>query len=379
MARRAIDVVAGGPPSPDLFDPSAPAWALAGGLAARGHSVLVTFPGSAASPPAPDGVTVAPFSPVTAHVGTYLGDAELARSAARHLRPAAEVVVRDPSGLGSLGHHASHRAIVSFVRSFAVDTVDAGPAGTAAERRRPKVFAWGERRGVRRLEKEALGEATTVCCATAAQRERLHDDYGIAPERLRVAPLAVARAPEVPAREAARRLLTVPDDVLLLAVLPPADPANADAVRPALEGFRRTRPIFPGARLVVIGVPEPGGPGIVTVPSRDAAGVASAVVAADVAVAPAPGPAGDPGLVLALRAGVPVVVGASIDLGEGSGPVVRRADTADSGELASVLVELFADPEERHALGESSREFARRFEPEQLAGELEGSGALGAA
>jgi hypothetical protein len=377
MPRRTIDVVAAGPPSADPYDPAAPAWALAGGLAARGHSVLVTYPGPAEGAPAPEGLQVAPFSPITAHVGTFLGDAELARSAARHLRPESEAVVRDPSGLGSLGHHAGRRAVVSFVRSLVVD--EAAPAAPASRSGglTSKVFSWGERRGARRLEKEALGEATTVCCATTAQRDRLRDAYGIAEARLRVSPSAVASTPEGTSREAARRQLGVPDDVVLMVVLPPVDPTSNGAVGPAMEAFRRTRPIFTGARLAVVGVAEKPGPGIAVLPSRETSTIASAVAAADVAVASGGGAGVDPALVLALRAGVATIVAPAVDLGEGGGAAVRRAELSDPGELASVLAELFADPEERRTLGERARAFGVRFDPGHLADELEAAGALG--
>jgi len=379
MAGRMIDVVAAGPASDDLYDPAAPAWALAAGLAAHGHSVRVTFPGpSEPATAVPAGVEAVPFPAVTAHVGTPLGDAELARTAARHLRPHAQVVVRDPSGLGALGHHTGHRPVVAFVRSLAGDDVPA-PAGKAP-RFASKLFALGPHRGIRRLEKEALAEATMVCCTTSAQRDRLRSDYGIPSSRLRVVPPAVRLGSELPTREAARRTLTVPDDVPLVAVLPPTDPAaTAPAVAPAVEAYRRTRPIFTGARLVVLGTAEPYGPGITSLAARDAATIATGVAAADVVVATGDGGALDPGLVYALRAGAAVVVGPTIDLGEGASGTVRSSPLTDAGEVASVLAELVADPEARRRLGDQARAFARRFDPVELAQDLESAGALGAA
>jgi len=105
--------------------------------------------------------------------------------------------------------------------------------------------------------------------------------------------------------------------------------------------------------------------------------VGRAVAAADVVVVTSPGPAVDPTLVLALRAGAAVVVAPEVDLGEGADATVRRSPLADPGELASVLAELFADPEERRVQGEKGRAFARRFDPAELARELEGAGAFG--
>ena len=379
MAARSVDIVASGPPSSDLYDPAAPAWALATGLAARGHSVQVIFPGPADTRPPAEGVTVAPFSPVTPHLGTPAGDAELTRAAVHHLRPQAEAIVRDPSGLGAIGLRRGRRPVVSFVRSLSIDQAAGGSDSPAPGGLAGKLAFWGARRGARRLERDSLLEASAICCETVPQRDRLVQDYRVAPERVRVAPPAVARGPAVPTREAARRKLSVPDDVLLAILLPPVDPAAGAAANPALEAFRRTRPIFPGARLGVVGLPGVTGPGVLAVPSRDADAVAVAAAAADVAVSFAPGTSLDPGLVVALRAGVPSVVAASLDLGAGAESAVRRAPTTDSAELASVLAELFADPEVRRTMAESARSFAQRFEPEHLAAELEATGALGAA
>jgi hypothetical protein len=374
MAPRTVDVVASGPPAADLYDPAAPAWALAGGLAARGHSVHVTFPSPPEAPEPPVGLLATPFPAVTAHVGSPLGDAELTHEAARHLRPSAEVVIRDPSGLGPLGHRAGRRAVVAFVRSLSTDAA-ASPAEGGL---RGKLLGWGERRGVRRLEREALAEATAICCSTSAQRELLTGAYGVAAERVRITAPAVAPVEATPGREAARRRLVVPDDVPLAIVLPPVDPADAPSLLSAVEAYRRTRPIFTGARLVIVGVPDVTGPGIVALPARDPPTVAGAVAAADVAIACASGALLDPGVVLALRAGVPTVVAPSAPVGEEADGSVRRVNVGDAGELASVLAELFADPEGRRVLGEKGRAHARRFDPGRLAEELETAGALGA-
>jgi len=371
-------VVAAGPLSSDLYDPAAPAWALATGLASRGHSVRVLFPGTSGTPAPPGGLEVSAFPPVTAHVGSALGDAELSRSAGRHLRPEAEVVVRDPSGLGSLGHHVGKRSVVSFVRALEGDPPSGGSAGAALAGLRSRLLGWGGYHGVRRLEREALEDATAICCATVAHRDRVKSEYKIAAERLRVVPPAVAPGPTAPAREAARRRIGVPDDVLVAVALPPVDPADTTSVAPAVDAIRRARPIFSGARLAVLGLPADNSPGLVALPSRDAESVTAAVAAADVAIACDPGSGFDPGVVVALRLGTATIVGPTFDLGNGSDGSVRRADTKDPAELASVLAELFADPEERHALSEKARLFVRRHEPERLAQELESAGALDA-
>ena len=371
MAGRTIDVVAAGPPSADLYAPAAPAWALAAGLAERGHSVQVTFPGPKEGLSVPRGISVTPFPAVNPHLGSYLGDAEFGRMAGRLIRPTADVVVRDPSGLGPLGHRARRAPIAAFVRPIAGEAGNAAATGSRVRRLSSRVLAWRERRQVRRLEKEALAEATVIYCGTAAQVERLRSDYGLAAERFRVSAPVLALTHEVPEREKARRLVGVPDDVPLAIVLPPLDPSPAAVVAPALEAFQRIRPIFPGVRLAVLGVPRAVGPGVVSLPSRDAATVLAAVAAADVAIAFPAAPAVDPGLVAALRAGVPSVVDSAADLGEGSENAVRRVAIADSGELASVLAELLADRDEQRTLAEGARAFSSRFAPERLAEELE--------
>lgn len=375
MARRTIDVVAAGPPSSDLYDPAASAWALAEGFAARGDSVQVAYPGREGDAPAPPGVTAVPFPAVTGHVGTFLGEAELAKEAGRRLRPTAEVVVRDPAGVGALGHHAGRRPVVVFVRSL-VDDED-GPAGRSPASTGRPPLGWAERRKARRLQRAALAEATTVCCATTVQRDRLRDDYGVRPERLRLAPLAVRTGASPPSREAARRLLAVPDDVPLAVVLPTPEPAGPELLAPALEAFQRTRLIFPGARLVVVGAPEAKGASVVLRPERTLEAVAAAVAAADAAVALGRGHAVDPGLVLSLRAGVATVAPPEVDLGGLGDGAIRRVPTSDAGEVASALAELFADPALRRELGERARDLASPFDPSRLIERLRVDGALG--
>jgi len=378
MARRVIDIVAAGPPSADPFHPASAAWALADGFAARGHSVLVTYPGPPGKPPTPSGVGVSPFPAVTAHVGSARGEAELARWAADRLRRTSEVVVRDPSGFGSLGHLAKGRAVVSFVRSLSEDTVPAAGSVSKPSALASKLFGWADRRGDRRLEREALEEATTVCCDTAALRDRVRSDYGVPAARLRVAPRVVPQGPPPPPRDVGRRALGTPDDVLLAVVLPPPAPDAPDDGASLFEAYRRTRPIFPGVRLGVLGSSAPTGPGTIPLPSSDVAAIGTALAAADVALAHRASPGVDPGVVMAMRAGLPCVVDATADLGDNSEEVVRRAHTSDPDELASALTGLFADPAERKALGDRAREFARRFDPLYLAEQLEASGALGA-
>jgi glycosyltransferase involved in cell wall biosynthesis len=176
-----------------------------------------------------------------------------------------------------------------------------------------------------------------------------------------------------PGREPARRAVGVPDDVGVVAVLPSPDGTGPPAA--VLEAFQRARVIFTGARLVLIGAPAAPPGGTVALPGRDGGTIANALAAADVAVATGHPSGFDPGVVLALRAGLPTVVPTAA--ADPAGPALRGVDPGDAGELASVLADLLADPAERRTLGDSARKYAERFDPARLAAELEAAGLLG--
>lgn len=371
MPPRTVDIVAAGPPSEDVYDPAAPAWALAAGLAGRGHSVQVVYPGSANGVPAPPKVTATAFPGITEHIGTFRGDAELAHRAGRHLRRDAEVVVRDPAGFGPIGHHARSARIVAFVRSLSAAAIGPGPAQAPAGGLRSRLAGWGERRDAHHLEKEALREASVVYCSTSSMRESLHRAYGLLPGRLHIAPAAVAEGPAPITREAARRRLGVPDDVVVVGVLPIGGVATAESVAPALEAYARVRKIYPGSRLAVIGGPPVSVPGVVSVPDSRRTTVAAVCAAADVGLVIGQGAEAEGALVLGLRAGLSFVAPPALDLGEAMDAGVRRADTGDPSELASALVGLVADTAERRALAEKGRKLAERFLPDRVAEELE--------
>lgn len=378
MARRSVDVVAAGPPSADPFDPAASAWALAAALAARGDSVQVVHPGADGGATAPAGVVAVPIPAVTAHVGTFRGDAELARQAAHRLRPGADAVVRDPHGFGPIGHHGGGRRIVAFVRELAAEPDGAG-ADRPRRRLRLPLERLGERGELRRLEREALEEASVVCCASTSLRDRLTRVHGIPGEQSRVLPPAVDGGSPPPERAAARRALAIPDDVPLVAVLSAPGPTREKLLAPAVDGFGRIRRIFPGSRLAVVGVPPPAVTGVVAAPGTDRASLVAAVSAADVGVVVGDGATVVPGLVLALRGGVACVATPGVDVGDATSSALRRADLTDPGEVASVLAELLSDPAERAAFGAAGRKVAERFDPGRLTDELERAGLLGGA
>ncbi len=374
MARRTIDVLAAGPPSTDLYDPASSGWALAGALAARGHDVQVVYPGPEGAPGAPTGVRATAFPPVTAHLGTVRGDAELARSGARHLRANAEIVLRIPAGAGALGGRPHGAPVVAFVQSLSGDAPPAKTSVGRVARIRARVTHWGERRDALHLEKEALTEAAAVYCAAPSLRDRLRAEYGLSAEQLRLASPAVGPAPTLPSRSDARRAVGVPDDVPLIAMFPTSEPL-AEVPPAVIATFGRMRQLFVGCRLAAVGVPHAAAPGVVAIAGRDTAALAPVTGAADVGVVLERGPAPSAALALALRAGLPCVVAPGVDLGEGAEAAVRRADPEDPGALASALAELIADPPARAELGAAARRFAERFAAERLAAELEGLGA----
>ncbi|HTT35007.1 MAG TPA: glycosyltransferase [Thermoplasmata archaeon] len=376
MTPRTVDVVAAGPPSDDPFDPAASAWALAGALAAAGGSVRVVYPGTEGGAAAPAGVDVAPYPAVTAHVGTFRGDAELARGAAHHLRRGADVVVRDPLGFGPVGPPAGSR-LVAFVREVASEPNGDAPAPRRRLPLRLPLERFGARGELRRLEGAAVGEANVVCCASPAVRDRLRRVHEVPEERLRVLPSAVATGPTPPDRPAARRSLGLPDDVPFVAILSPPDPHRDRLVAPALDGFGRIRRIFPGSRVAAVGVPTPRIPGIVPAEGGDAATLVTALAAADVGVVVGGVPTTTAALVATLRAGVPCVAPTSVDLGDGSEAALRRTDLGDAGEVASVLAEMLSDAGARSRLAAAGATIAERFAPERVAHELEAAGWLG--
>lgn len=378
MAGRTVDVVASGPPSDDPYDPAASAWALAQGLAQRGHSVQVVYPGPEAPAPAAHGLPTTAFPAVTAHVGTPKGDAEIAREASRYLRPSADAVVRDPVGLGSILAHAPRRRVVAFVHALEADGLAPGlPSEPKAAALPARLAGWGERRELRRLERTAVLEASTVCCANTTVRDHLASAYRVEAGRLQLLPPAVALGPEAPSRSSARRTLGVPDDVPLVAVLPDLEGPPTEAVQPSLQAFARLRQLFAGSRLVVLGAPGLAAPGVAGLPSRDVASIVSAFAAADLAVVLGRGAGPTAGLVLALRAGLACAVAPQVELGGETATAVRKVDLADPGELASFFAEFVSDPAERAQLGAAGRKAAERYAPTQLAEKLESAGALG--
>jgi glycosyltransferase involved in cell wall biosynthesis len=366
MASRTVDVVATAGPSSDPYAPGATAWALAGALARRGDSVAVLFPSGGESAAAPDGVRPVPVDLPLRHPGAAIEGAELATAAGRHLRRDADLVIRDPIGLGRLGPARGRGPIVAgFVRGVELTAYDhERPPGSAGFRDR--LDRWRDRRAIRRLEEAALREADRLFCDAPGLPGVLAAMYGVAESRCRTALPPVARLPDLPRPEDARASFRIPNDVPVVAA--PAsfeapDPSGADRAR---EAFRRVRSFFPGARLIVTGTSVPADPHVTVAPERDAGTLARALAAADVTVFARRVPGFDPGVILALRAGRAVLVGPGVQFPVDPGDAVRRVADDDPGELASALAELLADPATRRPLATAGVGYASPYDPDRV-------------
>ena len=369
MASRTVDVVATGPRSADPYDPAAPAWALAAALAESGDSVAVVHPGESPSPPAPTPVVDVPVALAIRRPGAASEAAELAAVVGRRIRREADLVLRDPVGLGRLGLRRGHDGpvIAGFVRDVELAAFDRERGGRSAAGWRDRLETWRDRRAVRRLEAAALTEADRLFYDAASLPRELAETYGLPERRFRPALPPVPALPDPPSREDARASFRIPADVPVVAALAAFDRPEPSGVDRAREAFRRVRSFFPGARLIVAGASAPAEPGVAVAESRDGATFARALAAADLVVLPRRVPGFDPGAVLALRAGRCVLVGPAVRLPVDPASAVRAVPSDDPGELASVLAELLADPAARRALSSAGARYAAAFDPARVA------------
>ncbi len=370
MAGRSVDLVAAGPCPADPYDPAAPAWALAAGIAARGDRVRVLHPLGPSSAEPPVGVEAVPVEIPLRRPGAAVEGATIASVAGRRLRPDAELVIRDPIGLGPLlggrrrGGSPSLHGVVRGVELAAYDGV--------ASHQHPvnfmgRVETWRDRRSVRRLEREALGEADRLFYDNPEVPAVLTREYSVDPRLLTEAPTPVLGGP-LPSREEARRDLRLPLDVLVVAAPVLSEDPSAPEVDRVQESFRRVRSLFVGARLVGVGAPVARvEPGVAWVAGRDTASFERALVAADVALVAPSAPRFDVGSILAMRARCAVLASPLVQFSTPPEGAVRFAPSPDPADLAAALAELLADPEQRRHLVEAGRSFAARFEPERVA------------
>ncbi len=370
MASRTVDVVTTGPPSSDPYDPSAPAWALAGALAARGDRVSVLHPSTNSGAPLPAGtVSIAVDVPLR-RPGAAVEGAEFASAAARRLRKDADLVLRDPAGLGRLGLRRSRSGapvVGGFIRDIELDTFDRERGGRPAAGIRDRLETWRDRRAVRRLEGLALGEADRLFYDSARLPADVLRMYGIPERRFRAALPPVPLLPEAPTREAARATFRIPADVPVVVAPAAFDQAEPSGIDRAREAFRRVRSFFPGARLIVVGATAPVEPGVAVAPERDGPTFARAIAAADLAIFGRRVSGFDPGVILALRAGRCAIIGPAVRLPVDPAEAVRSVATDDPGDFASVLAELLADPAARRTLASGGERYAAAFDPARVA------------
>ncbi len=370
MPGRTIDLVAVGPCPRDPYDPAASAWALAAGFAAGGDEVRVLHPAGLAGAELPEGVLATLVDVPLRRPGAVVEGASLTQAAGRRIRPGADLVVRDPFGLGRLGlegRRGSVPEVVGVVHRLELATYDAESALRSPTSLFERVDTWRDRRAVRRLERGALEEAQHLVYDSPELPEVLAREYGISAGRLRPVPPSVRDSGLNYSREDARKEMHLPLDVpVVVAPLASEDPriSGADRVR---DAFRRMRSLFAGARLVVVGGTAPSEPGVSALPDRDSATFERAFAAGDVTLV-APSTIGfDPGVVLSLRARCPVIVGPGVRFPLDPDGAVRTVASDDPAELAAALAELLADRRERRDLSVAGERYAERFHPVRVA------------
>lgn len=369
MASRTVDVISLGPPPRDPYEPSATAWALAGAFAAQGDDVHVIRPEGASETAPPAGTVSVEVAVPLRRPGAAVEQAAFATAAGHRVRPAVDLIVRDPSGLGPLqprGRTPGSPPLVAFVRSVELHVFDR-ERGSLSRRWVDRFDAWRDRRGVRRLEQAALSEADLLFADSPEVGAALAREYGVSPQRLHTSVPPVADLPHPESRDAARASLDIPRDVPVAVAPAPADgggkPPPLDRAR---EAFQRVRPLFPGARLIAAGTSVRADPGVLAVPPRDAATFGLALGAANVAIFAEVRLPFDPMLIAAMRAGCAVAAVPSVRLPVDPGGAVRYSASDDPGDLASTLAELFADPALVRQTAAIGSEYSAYYRPEQI-------------
>ena len=369
MASQTVDLVALGPPPLDPYEPWATAWAIAGAFAARGDRVQVYHPDGAPGAGPPAGTVAVPVRLPLRRPGAAQDEAGFAAAAGRRLRPEVDLVVRDPAGFGPLGvagRRAGRPRLVAFARSVELHAFDRERASRSNVRLVDRIDTWRNRRTVRRLEQAALNEVDLLFSDAPELARTLAQEYALPDRRLHATVPPVPQLASVSSREKARTALEIPTDVPVV-VAPMAEersgPAGLDR---ACEAFRRVRPFFPGARLVVVGATAPSDPGVVSVPRRDPSTFALGLAAAQVSLFAGRRPGFDPLLVSAMRAGCAPAAVPGVRLPVEPEGAVRYAASDDPGDLASVLAELLADPALCREIAAHGQEQADRYLPERV-------------
>ncbi len=373
MAPRTVELVARGPPPLDPYAPAAGTWALARAYAERGDAVHVLYPEGPKEAEPFEGIRATAVPLPLRRPGAAIEEAEFARRAGHRLRAESELVLRDPVGIGPLGvrARAPRARLVGLVRAVELAAFDRERAGRPGTGFVDRLDGWRDRRSLRRLERAALEEPEALFGDDPALADALEQEYQVGPPRLRAGRPPVPYLPGPPRRDAARGALGIPTDVPVV-VVPAASPsAEESGIDHAREAFRRVRPFFPGARLVVVGTEAPPDPGVVSVPGRDAAAFAGALTAGDVALIVSARPGFDPGIVFAARAGCATIAYRSTVGAAPPANAVRTVGAEDPGDLASALADLVADLGAARELAERGKEFAETFGPDRVIAEID--------
>jgi glycosyltransferase involved in cell wall biosynthesis len=369
MASRTVELVALGPPPVDPYEPWATAWALAAACAARSDRVRVLHPEGPRGAEPPAGTVGVPVPLPLRRPGAAPDEAEFAAAAGRRVAPGADLVLRDPAGFGSLGlggRRAGRPKVVAFVRSIELRAFDRAHAARGSGRLVDRLDVWRYRRAVRRLEQAALNEADLLVTDAPELPRELAQEYGVPEQRLRPAVPPVPDLASPPSRDAARASLGIPTDVPVVVAPMAEERAEPAGLDRTCEAFRRIRPFFPGARLVVVGAAAPADPGVVSVPGRDPGSFSLGLRAANVALFAGRRPGFDPLLVSAMRAGVAPAAVPGIRLPVDPDGAVRYAPSDDPGDLASTLAELLADPTLCREVADRGEKNAEQYLPERV-------------
>jgi glycosyltransferase involved in cell wall biosynthesis len=221
--------------------------------------------------------------------------------------------------------------------------------------RLPDAFDPRFRAFARRVHRAAARRARAVVCVSESTARDARALWGIAPERIVVAPHGPGQVDAVGA-ESAEHLLYVGD----------AEPRKNLPVLLAgyAEHRRRSGDALP---LVLAGTASAAAPGVRVEPRPDAAGLAGLYRRAAVLVLPSLHEGFGMTALEAMAAGVPVVAARAPGVTETCAGAARYFDPRDPDALADALGEVTADPGVRERLVAAGRERAATFSWERSA------------
>jgi len=355
-------------------DPSG-VWGLARALQQRGHRVRVLYPTSSLETPPPPGPIASVPVPLVGVGRRPLAEAVAAgRNASALLNRSADIVLAHDVSAGSLESRlvpAAGRPVLGlYLQRVELALWDARQRGPPNGRRRSALGGFFERRGISGLESRAIRRARLLLVTSEADRQLLGSTYDVPPDRVRLLPRGIPDPLDVGTTAEARLALHVPADVPVVAFV--GGPADGAALPLALDSFRRIRVFFPGARLLVAGLPTPAEPGVVPLGGDDPAVRARALRATDVFLYPARRAGFSAVPYEAMRYGAATIVSGQVVLDGIPAPsAVRIVPTEDPGDYASELAELLADPALRRAIGEAGRQLADELNFDRMATRFE--------